>query len=159
MPRVYALTEDMLRHVVTNMREADKREIYATRGSRDPEHLIYSLVVLHEFAWVICADDGEPAAVIGAMALWPGVAAMWAFGTDRWPEVVLSVTKHAIRFMVPKLLELGFHRGEARALASRNDVARWLGLLGFKKEAVLSGFGSGREDFALYAWTADEKPT
>jgi hypothetical protein len=56
--------------------------------------------------------------------------------------------------MVPALLEAGYHRAECRSLASRQDTRLWLTGLGWVEEAVLAEFGSRRENFVLYAWTA-----
>ena len=157
MPKVHIITEGPLLHIARNMRALDLEEFACCREDMDPEHIAHGLLARGGYGYVVCADDGEPVSAIGAIRMWPGVYALWAFGTDRWREVVLTLTKVALRVIMPELLEQGFHRGECRALASRDDVARWLSLLGLKHEGRLSGFGSGREDFNLYAWTADEQ--
>lgn len=157
MPKVHIITREPLLHIARNMRPLDFEEFACCREDTASENIVDSLLMRGGYGYIVYADDGEPVSAIGAVRLWSGVYALWAFGTDRWPEVVLTLTKVALRVIMPELLKQGFHRGECRALASRNDVARWLGLLGLKHEGRLSGFGSGREDFNLYAWTADEQ--
>lgn len=156
MGRIHTLTKGPLDHVARHMRYVDRAEFAACRENLQLEDLAAELWPRTELGYMAHADDGEPVAAIGAVRMWPGACAMWAFGTDRWPEVILSLTKHTLRVMVPELLGAGFHYAEARALASRSDVDKWLGLLGFEQKCRLTGFGSGREDFILYAWTASE---
>ena len=117
------------------------------------------LAVLHD-GWLFWNEDTkEPVAALGAYPMTPTCAGCWAFGTDGWDEAVRTVTKHIHRIMIPGLLKAGFHRAECRALAEREDTKRWLTGLGWKAEAVLSGFGVRREDFTLFAWTAHESAT
>ena len=153
MPRVHVATFGPLEYIAGRMRVADYEEFAAVREDMDPSAIAQSLLHVSVVAYVVHANDGEPVAAIGAARFTNHVASMWAYGTDRWSEVILSLTKHAIRVMVPELTQRGFHRAEARALASRDDVAKWVGLIGLKHECRLVGFGSEREDFALYAWT------
>lgn len=159
MPVVVPATMRPLRHIIANMREADRIEFACCREDMQPDHVAASIMARGVYRSIVHTDDNEPVAAIGAVPMWRGVCAMWAFGTERWPEVILTLTKHAQRVMVPQLLAAGYHRAEARALADRADVDKWLRHLGFKAEGRLTGFGSGREDFMLYAWTdAPEDP-
>jgi hypothetical protein len=57
------------------------------------------------------------------------------------------------------LLQTGFHRVEAVSLAGRDDVARFMELIGAEAEAVLRGYGTAGEDFISYRWLADEYRT
>jgi len=59
-------------------------------------------------------------------------------------------------FVLPMLYDQNYHRVEAAALARRDDVARFMRLIGAKSEATLRGYGSGGEDFTSYRWLADE---
>lgn len=155
MPEVHVITPGALLHVAQNMRAADRKEFSCCREDPTPRNITTTILARGRYGFIVYTDDGEPVAAIGAVPLWPGVCAVWAFGTDRWPEVILTLTKHALRVIMPELLKQGFHRAQCFPMAERVDVARWLGLLGFHHEGRLSGFGSGREDFSLYAWTAN----
>lgn len=159
MPIVHVLTPGPLRYIADRMREADRIEFSACRDTFDPQEIAVGIGLRTTMGYIVHADDGEPVAAIGVCRLWQGTFALWAFGTDRWPEVVLTLTKHALRVMLPELLKQGFTYGEARALASRDDVAKWLKILGLKPLCRLPGFGTGSEDFTLYAWTADASST
>lgn len=152
---VDGIGEEPTRYIIQNMREIDRKEIFACRGDKDPEHLLFDTMwAANEpgMAFTYFADDGEPVSVMGWRQTWPNVANVWAFGTDRWPEAVKTMTKVVRRVIVPALVEGGYHRAECAALTERADTAKWLPMLGMKREAVLAGFGSQREDFTLYVW-------
>ena len=143
------------RYIIQRMREIDRREIYATREDDDEERLLFDMMYLVDkpgLAFTAFAKDGEPVSVFGFHRMRQGVGAVFAFGTDRWNEVVLSMTKTVRRVIVPTLIAEGYHRAECAALTDRADTAKWLPSLGMKIEAVLAGFGSQREDFSLYVW-------
>ena len=149
------LAEEPTRHIVKNMREIDCKEIFASREDDDREHLIFDVMWLADrpgLNFTCFAPDGEPVSLFGFQRVRNGVATVYAFGTDRWPEVVLSMTKTVRRVIVPALVEGNYHRAECAALTERADTAKWLPMLGMKCEAVLAGFGSPREDFSLYVW-------
>ena len=142
---------EALKHITHNLRERDAAEIFACRWSDDPDDLASDVSQYGEFQWMVRLD-GEPVAAIGAYPAWPGVWSVWAFGTDNWPKVILSLTKHVKRFMIPAFLNQKAHRAECRALKTHTDACRWLEMLGAHKEAELAGFGRQREDFNLYVW-------
>jgi hypothetical protein len=146
------VTEDALRYVVQHMRQRDRDEIYATHFTDDPELLVQGQLPWMGDMCCIWTRDGVPVSCQGVLPLWPGVWSMFAYGTDQWPHVVLSMTKHSLRFIVPALLAVNAHRVECRALASHTESRRWIEFLGAREEAVLRGFGKRREDFVLYVW-------
>jgi hypothetical protein len=162
LTRITGVAPDALGHILANLRDIDREEIEAVRGlgfdTFDASLQISRLATMC-CGWIFWRDDtGEPVAALGAYPMTPTVAGCWAFGTNGWPRVVKSVTRQARSVMVPLLLKSGFHRAECRALDKRADTRLWLMSLGWRKEAVLSEFGVRREDFALFAWLADEQP-
>jgi hypothetical protein len=157
------ITETMpapLSYILEHLRPEDRAEIEAVRGEKfDPFKVALQLCQLATTCdgWLFWnADTKAPIAALGAYAMTPTCAGCWAFGTPDWPTTVKAVTKHVRHIMIPRLLKAGFHRAECRALASREDTQRWLTGLGWRAEAVLSEFGTRREDFILFAWLADE---
>lgn len=148
-PDLMALT-----YIARNLRERDAAEVLATSVT-DPDSLAVETFQAGPFQWVAW-DRDTPVASIGARCLWAGVWGVWAFGTDLWPRVVLSLTRHVRRVMIPSLLENGVHRAQCAALASHEDARRWLSSLGAKPEATLRGFGRGGEDFVIYAWRRND---
>ena len=161
MSKVTGIAPIPLTHILNNLRDADKTEIEAVRGEGfDKMKCALQLCQLTEaqgLGWLFWRPDtGEPVACLGAYAMTPTCAGCWAFGTTGWPFVVRGVTRHIKRVMIPKLLQMGFHRAECRALAEREDTKLWLTSLGWRAEAALSEFGVRHEDFTLFAWLANE---
>jgi hypothetical protein len=138
-------------YVAKNLRERDKKEIFACRWHDDPKDLALDVQGYGDFQWTAFVDK-TPVALVGATPVWPNVWSVWAFGTDNWPKVVLSLTKHIKRSIIPTLLEHGVHRAECRALKEHEEACKWLEMLGAQKETELAGFGRQREDFILYVW-------
>jgi hypothetical protein len=156
MIRISIGTLESVRHVAAHMRESDRIEIAATTPNMDPVELAKR--IMHNADMVFVArNDGVPASCWGLMPMWPGVGYAFCFGTDDWGAALLAMTRHVRRFMVPLLLDTGFHRVETRSLATRQDVGRWLEIFGAEAEAVLRGSGARGEDFILYAWLRDER--
>lgn len=158
MPQITGLAITPLTYVIANLRPEDRLEIEAVRGRPlDPERMAMELsrMTILGDGWLFWnRRSGAPIAALGAYAMTPSCASCWAFGTEEWPYIVKSVTRHIRTIMIPRLLTAGFHRAECRALASREDTRRWLTGFGWRAEAVLSEFGIRREDFTLFAWLA-----
>ena len=142
-------------YVAKFMRAIDRQELEATSPNMDPHELAKN--IMDKAAMVFVAKvDKIPVSCWGMVPLWPGVGYAFAFGTDDWGKALLAMTKHVGGFMVRFLLDNGYHRIEARSLASRDDVGRWLEIFGAEAEAVLRGSGARGEDFILYRWLSDE---
>lgn len=146
-------------HIIENLRPEDRREIEAVRGTPiDATRMaveLSRLTIMGDTGWIFWnRTSGAPVAALGAYPMTAACAGCWAFGTQEWPYIVRTVTKHIRMIMIPRLLATGFHRAECRALASREDTRRWLTGFGWRAEAVLSEFGIRREDFTLFAWLA-----
>jgi len=148
-------SEQDIRFVADNMRELDRRELTATGCDFDtlPQRILAGSV------FVFCAYDDFmlPQAVWGLqVGARKGIGHGFAFGTRHWGKALPQIVKNIQRFVLPFLLQQGFHRVECLALAHRKDVARFLELIGAYPEARLSQWGSGGEDFISYRWLADE---
>ena len=146
------VSRDALRWVIEHMRERDRAEIYAMRWDEDPVNYLEGQLLWMGDMCCIWTLDGVPVSCQGVVAYWPGVWGMFAYGTDQWPRVVLDMTKHAFRFIVPALLAVKAHRVECRALATHTESRRWIEFLGAREEAVLKAYGKRQEDFILYVW-------
>ncbi|RUP22305.1 hypothetical protein [Methylobacterium sp.] len=107
---------------------------------------------------LLCArtDDGEPVCIGGAVEVRPGSATLLFYGTDRFPEIALPMTRFIRRHYFPSLAAAGTHRIECVTLDSYREMQRWLETLGLERESTLRAYGRGREDFAMYAWIADD---
>ncbi len=137
--------------IATNMRARDKEEIFALAWKDDPWQLAARTAGLGDFQWTAFYDH-EPVAAIGAFPVWPGVWNVWAYGTDLWPKVAITLTRHVKTFMIPAILERGAHRAHCYVLDKNDDAARWLEYLGAVKEASLDNFGKNGQTFHVYSW-------
>lgn len=150
------VTIDAASYIVEHLRERDRVEIFAQRWDDDEKALVASIMSwagAMTWAWW---RDGRPVSLQGAWPIRPGVWSCWAFGTDEWPRVVLSMTRHSRRFIIPALLRAQFHRAEALALASHTDSRRWIEALGARQESILKAYGRNGEDFVMYRWMPDD---
>lgn len=143
-----------LAYITRNLRARDREEVFACWAD-GPDQLAAQTAAQGDFQWVAW-HKGRPVASIGGRCLWPGVWSVWAFGTDDWPQVVLSMTRHVRRVMIPTLLETGAHRVECCALATHTDARRWLTALGARDEGVRRGYGRDGQDFVTYAWSPED---
>lgn len=146
--------EDMLQ-IARNLRARDREEIFATRYGNDPADLARDAVNTGAFRWGAYVD-GRPVAAVGAVPRWPRVWSVWAYGTDEWPKVVITLTRHVRRFMIPAIFNSGCIRADCMALARHVDARRWLEYLGAVPEKVLDNWGKNGEKFVLYCWTREQ---
>jgi hypothetical protein len=149
-----------LAFIAERMRERDRVECLATCFTT-PAQLAADAMLGGGFcnvAWIESLDGAHarPVAAIGARQRWPGVWSVWAWGTDEWPKVVVSLTRHAKRTLIPLLVERGAHRAQCASLAEHAEAHRWLEYLGAKREATLTGYGRNGEDFALFRWRLED---
>jgi hypothetical protein len=154
MTEIVQADRGMIREVLHNLREDDLLEMIAAGANLNtlPEMLMRHRV----FAFCACEWDHGPISVWGMTQHRPGVGGGFAFGTARWGMVLLPMLRQIRQFVLPFLLQSGFHRVEAAALARRTDVARFMALIGAEPEGVLQQYGTGGEDFISYRWLADE---
>lgn len=133
------------------MRARDRDEIYATRFGADPAEVARDAVNTGAFRWGAYLD-GRPVAAIGAFPRWPNVWTVWAYGTDEWPHVILSLTRHVRRFMLPALYRAGAIRADCLALEAHMDARHWLEHLGAEPEKRLDNWGKNGQTFISYVW-------
>lgn len=136
-------------YVAANMRDWDRREIFATRWVDDPSDFAKEVLSYGEFGWVAGGDS--PIACFGARALWPGVWIAWMFATDDLPKIGLSLSRFVRNNIIPTLRQVGAHRIHAYSMAGHDDAHRWLRFLGAEIEAEHRAFGRNGEDFLVFA--------
>lgn len=144
----------MIRGVLQNLRSDDALELAACEVDLDR---LPDTIMRHKI-FAFCAFDYEigPIAVWGMLQRRQGVGAGFAFGTDQWGQALLPMLRQIRGFVLPFLDYNGFHRVEAAALARREDVARFMALIGAEPEGIMRGYGIDGEDFISYRWLADE---
>lgn len=142
-------------YVTRNMREWDRREIFATRFNDDPDQLAMDVMRWGPFWWVAGAEvDGRDRAiaVIGATEVWPGMWSVGMFATDDFHHIGLPLTRWVRRSMIPAIVKQGIRRGECRSIEGHEVAHRWLEMLGAKPEGELKAYGKGGETFITYVW-------
>lgn len=139
-------------YVARRLRDADRREVFATRWAASEKALAQDMAA-SPLGWVAVADYG-PVAAVGAIPRWPGVWSVWMLATDDFPKCRFSLTRHVRSVIIPALRETGAHRAECASLASHIEAHAWLRYLGAEKEATLRGYGRNGEDFLLFVWRA-----
>jgi hypothetical protein len=145
-------------YVCANMREADRREIFACRYDDDAMALAGEYEVLQPqsvaFYAAFHASHYLPIALFGAWETSPGVGQVHLIATDRWRKVAGPVTRFLKSVTIPSLIEAGWRRGECRALASNSQSRKWLYYLGAREETILPALGKNGEDFVQLSWSA-----
>lgn len=138
-------------YIARNMRKADRDEVYNVIGHNNPFLLAQQALDAGRMGSSVCAHrDNRPIAVLGFMARHPGVGSVFAFGTDEFPRVALTLTRYALRVMRPALIASGFHRVQCESRIDHHDAHAWLERLGFKREGILKAFGSDGSDYIQF---------
>jgi hypothetical protein len=136
-----------LRHVFFNMRERDRKEVFALFPHDDPELLAYMAWKRSSHLWTA---DGT--AAFGVMPLWPGVASVWMLATDEFTApTAREMVRHCRRFakVHPEI-----HRWECRSLVEHTVAHRFIEACGLRREGELRSYGKGREDFVVFSRVA-----
>lgn len=138
-------------HVVSNMRESDRSEIFALRWNDSPLDLVADCTWSH-MSWVAHLD--EPIAVVGASPIHPGAWNVYAFATDRFREIAFDLTKFIRRVIIETLVCMGAHHAQCYSIEGHDDAHRWLEMLGATFVPV-PFYGRNGESFRLYMWTRE----
>ena len=141
-----------LTHIIRNLRERDRREIFALRWDDDEDQFILDMERQAGAMWKVWSWDSVPVSVNGVVPVRPGVVVCGAFGTDDWRKTLRPMTHWSRTFVIPALQTSNYHRGEAYVLATNTDSRRWIEMLGGRVEALLQGYGRNREDYLLSVW-------
>ena len=142
-----------LRYITANLRLDDHAELFALRWDDDTDAYAEHVARLPDELIFLVKVNSVPAAVFGAVPVWPGVWNVFAFGTDKWDKCVVTLTKHARRFLIPAVHNSGFHRAQAWSAATHTKAHAWMQRsLGARLESHHPGFGRGGEDFHLFVW-------
>ena len=147
----HSLAVEPVEHIAWNMREWDRREIFATRNDNNPHTLAQECVSYSAFGFWLPDRSGAPCAAFGAIQIWPGVLSVWCFGTDNFHHAGKTLTKHLKRTIIPTFKK-AVHRAQCFSIDGHVEAQRWLETLGAEREATLHDFGRERETFHLYAW-------
>lgn len=121
-------------HVAARMREADRREVWAS-SRHTPEEALRASLALSPLAWA-CLVDGEPAFLWGVTArggLLSGVGVPWLLGTEAVRVVSMEFARQS-RAYVARMQDV-FPRLENFVHADNALSRRWLAWCGFTEDA------------------------
>lgn len=141
-------------YVAANMRPHDWREI-AAQAPDDLRPLdVAAWSIAGREAYIAIARD-RPVSVFGVHDATPAgnVLSIWAWGTAGMWRAVPGITRW-IRTAVPRWIDEGVTRVEARSIVGHTAAHRWMRSLG-ARETELPAFGRGGEDFILFWWTRE----
>ncbi len=137
--------------ICQNLRSHDPTEIFAVRFDDRPEDLAATTMQLTGSSWIVYRGL-EPVAVLGITPITPGGWGAWAFGTNAFPKVAISLTRFIKKGIIPSLLASGAKHVQMLVWTEYHQARKWLRGFGAKEEAVIPNLGKGGEDFALTIW-------
>lgn len=142
-------------YVVTHMRAADRREVYAGRWTDEPADLVADIEasrVMMIRLEALLAADGLPVALLGVWLKSPGVGIGLMVATDRWGEIAAAAHRYVLRRFLPLACAPNLRRLECQAHVEHAVSRRWLARLGFVEEGLARSVGKNGEDFVHLAW-------
>lgn len=159
-PEIRAGTLRDICFVAANMRDQDRREVFATAIlDSATEAGVISYSTSPEWCWTAWLD-GQPQGAfgvsIGNPVYQPHIRHAWAYGTERFKRVAPAITRFCVEHWPKRLIADGVTRVEVRSIADHDLAHRWLAGLRARHEACLTGYGVNGEDFHLYAWLAED---
>lgn len=151
-------------HVCRHMREVDRLEAWETRwpgldGEPDPDALAADLIqarksalMMHAvFPWPL-GTGAAPAALLGAVEIWPRVVQVMMLATDDWPSVARGTFRHVRDRMIPALRAHGAIRAQCFVMEAHGEACRFVEHLGAELDARLEDYGRSGAAFRLYRW-------
>lgn len=141
-------------HVCKNMRINDWREVINLLPSSvdKPEQIAMICMQVSCFGLVACVDE-VPVAVLQYAQIVDGSWRAGMFATDDWPKVKRRMLLELFDRCIPFILDQGVVYCDAYSDAQHAEAHAMLEFLGFKRRAILEGYGSRGRDFALYVLT------
>lgn len=146
--------------VAANLRDEDKREVFATaRLESGTEAGFLSFLSSPDWCWTAWLD-GQPVAAFGVgmgnPVHQPHIRHAWAYGTSRFKRVTPAITRFCLKHWPKRLISEGVTRVEIRSIAGHDLAHKWLTGLRARHEACLTGYGVNGETFTLWAWLKED---
>ncbi len=160
--RLTGLEDAALISIVRNLREWDRREIFATRWNDDPLALVDDCLAAVNIpgavSFLAWGASERPVAAFGAYPISPGCFRVWLFGTDAFATIGKRLTLSVRRSIFPGLVRAGMRRAECMSMEGHTEAHAWLESLGGVRESgPLLDRGRNGETFFLYAWRASDR--
>lgn len=148
-------TDDDIRHVAANLRADDRREQFAGRFDDDPAALAADVITWRQVALnqsALLTAAGEPAVIVGAYLVAPGVARFHMMSTEGLAEIGRQGHRWGKRRFIPSVLVPNVRMAETRMMADHMIARRWVVTCGFRELAALLPYGKHGELFVQIVW-------
>jgi hypothetical protein len=152
-------SDDDIRHVMTRLCAADAAAVFARRFDDNRLALADEMLAARRFEiaqFAFAPKAYAPAeALLGALLVSPGVAAMHWLASENWHAVQYGAALSWQEFWCATfepMLQAAVHRAQCSILAGHRAQARRLMRVGFVCEGIERAAGRQGEDFARYAW-------
>jgi hypothetical protein len=142
-------------YVMAWLRPADEEEVLCQvpEGMTRLE-MAYNLLFSGD---VFAARIGDqPVGIFGTGPINIACLSVWALGTRNMWRAVSEMNRFLIDEHLPARIAQGYHSMEARSIVSHTDAHHWIEQLGGKQHGEPFAFGSDREMFLLFRWSADD---
>lgn len=146
--------------VAANLRDQDRREIFATANLHSGTQAgAVSYLSSPDWCWTAWLD-GQPVGAfgisLGSPEYQPHLRYAWAYGANKFKRVVPAITRFCINEWPERLIAEGATRVEVRSLADHDLAHKWLSSIKARKEAVMPNYGVNGEAFELWAWLKED---
>lgn len=146
--------------VAANLREQDRREVFATAAlGSATEAGVISYSTSPDWCWTAWLD-GQPAGAFGVSlgnpVYQPHIRHAWAYGTGRFKRAAPAITRFCVENWPKRLIAEGVTRVEIRSIADHDIAHRWLSGLRAHRECEMPGYGVNGETFTLWSWRAED---
>jgi hypothetical protein len=155
-----------LEYICLNLRDCDKREIYALRNYDNALQLAMDAhAAIRNFgrgrvSWV----DGRPAAVAAFTEEWPGVWYVWMFGTKDFKAAAIPLLRWVRKEANAILSVCDGHRLHCDSIVGHHEAHKMIRAMGGLPEFTdkegnplpSRKLGKGGEDFIRFVWLKGE---
>lgn len=143
-----------LEYVCMNMREEDKREIFALRAHDSPlqlaaeAHAAIKNLGRGRLGWW----QGRPVAACAFTESWPGCWEIWMFGTSDFKNVAIEMVRWFRKEANDILSICAGRRLQCDSMATHEEAHKLIKAAGGIEEARFHAYGKGGEDFIRFTW-------
>jgi hypothetical protein len=139
-------------HIVENLSQASRDEVYALQVSDDPDDLVDEIMdTMGHVAFIAWRDN--PVTLIGAIEVRPKAWETVMMSTDELGPILPRLTRFAKREVLPFIKNTGARSISTYTLSTHLQALRWARLLGIPFVVDLPQFGRNGEKFTLSRWT------
>lgn len=146
--------------VAANLREQDRREIFATAvlASATEAAMLSWYSAGPDWCWT-ASLSGQPTVAFGVSFLspyQPHMRSAWLWGGNKTKQCIPAITRFCRTEWPQRLLADGVTRVEVRSLKGHDLAHRWLKALPARFEAEMPEYGVNGETFELWAFLAED---